>query len=69
VLRKMVEPALDGNFDGYRFSLDNACKDIGYYRNLETESEMVRAVAGVFLNAVAKGQGPLNVSHLLKPSR
>ena len=34
VLRKMVAPALDGDFDGYRFSIANAAKDIGYFKSL-----------------------------------
>ena len=31
VLRKMMDAALAGDFDGYQFSLANAAKDIGYY--------------------------------------
>ncbi len=36
VLRKMVAPALEGDFEGYRFSLANAAKDIGYFKALAT---------------------------------
>jgi 3-hydroxyisobutyrate dehydrogenase-like beta-hydroxyacid dehydrogenase len=69
VLRKMVEPALEGNFDGYKFSLDNALKDIGYYKDLASEIAMAKAVEGVFSAAVKQGLGRQNVSQLLKPSR
>ena len=43
VLRKMVAPALDGDFDGYRFSLANAAKDIGYYAELAEKLGCARA--------------------------
>ena len=45
VLRKMVAPALDGNFEGYRFSLANASKDIGYFKMLASELGMETALA------------------------
>ena len=66
VLRKMVEPALAGDFEGYRFSLDNALKDIGYYQNLRAPTDLAKAVAEVFSKAASNGLGPQNVSHLLK---
>ena len=52
VLRKMVEPALKGDFDGYRFALANAAKDIGYYAELAEglgcNSKLTESVAEVF---------------------
>jgi 3-hydroxyisobutyrate dehydrogenase-like beta-hydroxyacid dehydrogenase len=70
VLRKMVEPALADDFDGYKFTLDNAFKDIGYFKQImlqrKVESGLADAVEGVFAKAVADGMGPQNVSQLLK---
>jgi 3-hydroxyisobutyrate dehydrogenase-like beta-hydroxyacid dehydrogenase len=72
VLRKMVEPALNGNFDGYRFALANAAKDIGYYAELAEglgcRSRLTDSVAEVFVQAVETGHGGRNVSHLLDPA-
>jgi 3-hydroxyisobutyrate dehydrogenase-like beta-hydroxyacid dehydrogenase len=72
VLRKMVEPALKGDFDGYRFALANAAKDIGYYSELAERlgcaSRLTEAVAEVFARAVETGHGGRNVSHLLDPA-
>ena len=72
VLRKMVEPALKGDFDGYRFALANAAKDIGYYAELAEglgcSSRLTDSVAEVFARAVETGHGGRNVSHLLDPA-
>lgn len=72
VLRKMVEPALKGDFDGYRFALANAAKDIGYYAELAEglgcNSRLTESVAEVFARAVETGHGGRNVSHLLDPA-
>lgn len=72
VLRKMVAPALDGDFDGYRFSIANAAKDIGYYADMAEKlgcgSTLTEAVAEVFVNAMETGHGGRNVSHLLDPA-
>jgi 3-hydroxyisobutyrate dehydrogenase-like beta-hydroxyacid dehydrogenase len=69
VLRKMVAPALEGDLEGYKFSLANASKDIGYFKSLASglglETALVDAVDGVFSAAIAKGNGRKNVSHLL----
>ena len=72
VLRKMVAPALAGDFDGYRFSIANAAKDIGYYTELAERlgcgSDMAAAVAQHFAKAVDTGHGGRNVSHFLDPA-
>ncbi|WP_374333379.1 NAD(P)-dependent oxidoreductase [Aestuariivirga sp.] len=72
VLRKMVEPALNGDFDGYRFALANAAKDIGYYAELAEglgcSSKLTDSVAEIFARAVETGHGGRNVSHLLDPA-
>lgn len=72
VLRKMVAPALGGDFDGYRFSIANAAKDIAYYadlaENLSCRSALCDAVADIYAKALATGHGGRNVSHLLDPA-
>jgi 3-hydroxyisobutyrate dehydrogenase-like beta-hydroxyacid dehydrogenase len=72
VLRKMVGPALEGDFDGYKFSLANANKDIHYYvelaEKLGCQSALSEAVAAIFARAVETGHGGRNVSHLLDPA-
>lgn len=68
VLRKMLEPALKGDFDGYRFSLANAAKDIGYYCDMHEPTALADAVANLFRDALKGGHGGRNVSHLLDPA-
>ena len=72
VLRKMVEPALHGDFDGYRFAIANAAKDIGYYAELAEKlgcaTRLTESVAEIFREAVETGHGGRNVSHLLDPA-
>lgn len=72
VLRKMMDAALAGDFDGYKFSLANAAKDIGYYsalaEQLDQLTPLTQAVEQVFSTAVATGHGGRNVSHLLDPA-
>jgi 3-hydroxyisobutyrate dehydrogenase-like beta-hydroxyacid dehydrogenase len=72
VLRKMMDAALAGDFDGYKFSLANAAKDIGYYSALAQElgqlTPLTEAVEHIFAKAVATGHGGRNVSHLLDPA-
>ena len=72
VLRKMMDAALAGDFDGYKFSLANAAKDIGYYANLADElgelTPLTQAVEQIFATAVSTGHAGRNVSHLLDPA-
>lgn len=72
VLRKMIEPVLQGDFDGYKFSLANAAKDIDYYADvaekLGCRTELSEAVKKLFAQAVETGHGGRNVSHLLDPA-
>ena len=72
VLRKMMDAALAGDFDGYKFSLANAAKDIGYYASLADElgqlTPLTQAVEQIFAEAVATGHAGRNVSHLLDPA-
>lgn len=71
-LEKMVRPALDGNYDGSRFSLRNALKDLGYFCKLAADSErgpsrLAESIRNVFKEAVDAGQGDRYVSALLDP--
>lgn len=72
VLHKMMEAALAGDFDGYKFSLANAAKDIGYYSSLAEElgqlTPLTQSVEQIFASAVATGHAGRNVSHLLDPA-
>jgi 3-hydroxyisobutyrate dehydrogenase-like beta-hydroxyacid dehydrogenase len=72
VLRKMVPPALAGDFNGYRFSIANAAKDIGYYvhlaESLDCQSNLAEAVASIFAKAVEADHGGRYVSGLLDPA-
>jgi len=68
----MMDAALAGDFDGYKFSLANAAKDIGYYANLAEElgelTPLTQAVEQIFAAAVSTGHAGRNVSHLLDPA-
>lgn len=69
-LARMVEPALAGDFDGYRFSMANAAKDMGYYLQLAAtlgvDRDLARAAHRRFAEAVAAGRGEEFVSRLLE---
>ena len=71
-LQRIVANALDGNFDGYRFSLANAHKDMAYYMRLgdglSGPSELAAAVMEEYDDAIARGLGDLMVSRLIDPS-
>jgi 3-hydroxyisobutyrate dehydrogenase-like beta-hydroxyacid dehydrogenase len=71
-LRKMVAPALVGNYEGYPFSIANAVKDMSYYLRLADElglrTRLADASYAVFADALARGKGELRVSHLLDPA-
>jgi 3-hydroxyisobutyrate dehydrogenase-like beta-hydroxyacid dehydrogenase len=70
-LRRIMEPALQGNFDGYAFSIANAHKDLTYYTALATEggfrSGLAAETMAAFDKALAAGHGQLRVSRLLDP--
>jgi 3-hydroxyisobutyrate dehydrogenase-like beta-hydroxyacid dehydrogenase len=72
-LKKMIGPALDGNFDGYRFSIANAAKDMRYYCDLaQTLGELTplaQAAGGMLQSAAETGDGEQNVSRLLEERR
>lgn len=71
-LEKMVGPALDGDYRGARFSIENSRKDIDYYRALAAQmdgapSPRAEALFELLDAAVAQGHGSLFVSELLRP--
>jgi 3-hydroxyisobutyrate dehydrogenase-like beta-hydroxyacid dehydrogenase len=70
-LRRMIEPALRGDFDGYAFTLANAHKDMGYYTALAGErglrSGLADEVKAVYDKAIAAGHGEQRVSRLIDP--
>lgn len=71
-LQRIVANALEGNFDGYRFSIANAHKDMAYYMRLGDglagPSELAAAVMEEYDDAVARGLGDKMVSRLIDPS-
>lgn len=71
-LRKMVGPAIDGDFEGYPFSIANAEKDMRYYLDVADElglrSMLADASYAIFAEALAAGRGHLRVSHLIDPA-
>ena len=70
-LRKMIEPALGGDYDGYAFSLANAHKDLSYFMAIAEElglsSGMADEVMAVYDRAMASGHGARRLSRLLDP--
>ncbi len=70
-LRRIVEPALEGDFDGYQFTVDNALKDISYYVSFAEQrllvSGMARQTREFFADAAAQGHGDLMLSRLIDP--
>lgn len=71
-LRKMAGPALQGDFDGYKFALANAGKDIGYFvkmaGGLNALSPLAQEIERSFTRALETGDPQRNVSALLKGS-
>ncbi|MGH6873944.1 MAG: NAD(P)-dependent oxidoreductase [Aestuariivirgaceae bacterium] len=69
-LKKMVGPALKGDYDGYRFSMVNAEKDMRYYCTLAESLGMLSPLAQETYRMfqAASRHGGKNVSRLLDPS-
>lgn len=70
-LRKMVPSALSGTYDGHRFSLGNAAKDVDYIARLATQmgedSSMITGIQGFFARELADNPADIFVSELLRP--
>jgi 3-hydroxyisobutyrate dehydrogenase-like beta-hydroxyacid dehydrogenase len=71
-LRKMAGPALQGDFDGYKFAIANAAKDIGYFKDMATQlgalSPLAQEIERSYQAALKTGDPQRNVSQLLKGS-
>ncbi len=71
-LEKAVGPALDGRYDGARFSIANAAKDLAYARDLLAEiapdrTDIAASLSKRLSAAVEKGHGAEFVSSMLDP--
>jgi 3-hydroxyisobutyrate dehydrogenase-like beta-hydroxyacid dehydrogenase len=70
-LRRIIEPALEGDLDGYKFTLRNAQKDVGYYLSFADDagltSDLAREVMAVYERSVAQGHGDLFLSRMIDP--
>lgn len=70
-LRKIVGPALEGDYDGYPFSLANARKDMSYFMRVAEElgavSPLARTTMAVYDEAVESGHGDIRISRLIDP--
>ncbi|HKQ94931.1 MAG TPA: NAD(P)-dependent oxidoreductase [Aestuariivirgaceae bacterium] len=71
-LRKMVGPALDGDFDGYAFSIANALKDIDYFLKMSdglgARPALATVVADMLRRAATRGHGTMRVSRMIDPA-
>lgn len=67
-LEKAVGPALEGDFDGSRFTIRNAEKDLRYaIATLGPEAELARSAHRVLARQVDEGRGDAFVSRMLEP--
>jgi 3-hydroxyisobutyrate dehydrogenase-like beta-hydroxyacid dehydrogenase len=70
VLRKMVPPLLDGDLTGHKFSLSNARKDVGYFKDfadsIEFNSYLVDALLATYQSAVDAGLGSKLMASLVE---
>ena len=68
-LQRIVGNALEGDFAGYVFSVDNTLKDLTHIRDLlRADDGLAAALRDVHARAVADGHGPRMLSELLDPS-
>ena len=70
VLRKMVPPLLQGDLTGHRFTLSNACKDVGYFKTFAEGFDFSSYLAGSLLktyeSAVDAGLGDKMMASLME---
>lgn len=71
VLRRIIGSAVEGDYKGYVFSVENSLKDLKYFNELSESmggvSELGRAVTRIYEEAVASGRGDRLLSELLAP--
>ncbi|MEM7637023.1 MAG: NAD(P)-dependent oxidoreductase [Pseudomonadota bacterium] len=64
--------AVAGDFQGYKFSVDNSVKDLSYFTELAKQnscnSDLLSALLGVFSSAASDGHGNRMISELLNPT-
>ncbi len=70
-LERIVGSAIGGDFEGYKFSVDNTIKDLSYLTDLTEEnsctSGLLPAMLELFSSAAADGRGNRMISELLDP--
>lgn len=70
LLQATVGEILDDNYAGMKFSVSNACKDIGYFNNLldvtEAKNSLAASVLKVLVNAVEQDLGDRYLPSLVK---
>lgn len=70
-LERIMVPALNGDFQGYLFTVENAVKDLGYYVDFAKASngsgELGEAMRAFFERAAESGEGKRMMSELLRP--
>lgn len=71
VLRRIIGSAVQGDYQGYVFSVAGCLKDMKYFDELSQSmggiSELGRAVTRIYENAAAEGGGERLLSELLAP--
>ena len=69
VLRKMVPPLLQGDLTGHKFTLNNACKDVGYFKEFADgfgfESYLAESLLTTYRAAVEAGLGEKMMASLV----
>jgi 3-hydroxyisobutyrate dehydrogenase-like beta-hydroxyacid dehydrogenase len=72
-LRKMVGHAIEGDYDGYLFSIANAAKDMGYYcelaRSLNRLTRLADETRAMLQAKADQGGRDKNVSRMLEEQR
>ena len=70
VLRKMVPPLLEGDLSGHKFSLSNARKDVGYFKDFADSigfnSYLVEPLLATYQSAVDAGMGDKLMASLIE---
>ena len=70
-LDRIVGGAVAGDFNGYKFSIDNSIKDLSYFADLaeknSCDSDLIPALLDVFSRAASDGHGNRMISELLDP--
>jgi len=72
-LERIMVPALEGDYRGYLFTLENSVKDLSYIVDFAAKRahshQLSRAIRKFYEDAVAREGGSLMVSEMLKPKQ